>query len=448
MELHSAPVRAFWEEIMERIKISMKLFISIISIIALFTFIPSVGFAGDDKPMAEVDHLAIATLMIYDGRFDKAIEELSQVDRSAGNFDEARYYTIRGVLDSKMEEYEKAIVNYTKAIRANQAKTFEAPRENKTTKYLFSIGKDEIEETPEPEFDGEKIKKEKLEKLHAYLAQAYYKVKDYANTAKHLDLAGERGRDRAALFALRAECYWKIKQHDDAVHALNSGLGFFPEDSTLLKQKYYYFAELGLFQAAVENAKKYMAVVDADADEYIILAQLLMEAGQTTEAAKILELARGKFPESAKIDMLLGHAYMKKEMMHTTAYLFKQGAYHDRKYLKDAVEMHRRIKDYSHAIFLNAQMDDKVEKLKQLVAIVLERGEYEKVIGVKDELGRYNLLDDDNIRYALAYSYYMAKDYDQAEFHLKKIQDNELFSKGTVIRRNIEKCRENSMGCF
>ncbi len=431
---------------MKHIKTTVKLFIFIIT---MFASIPSGGFASDAKTSMKVDHLAIATLMIYDGRFDKAMEELVQVDQSAENFDQARYYTIQGVLYAKMEQYDKAIVNYTRAIRATLEKTFEAPsRKSETPKYLFSIGKTEIEETPEPEFDGEKIKKEKLEKLHAHLAQAYYKIKDYANTVKHLDLAGERGRDRAALFALRAECYWKIKQHDDAVHALNSGLELFPEDPALLKQKYYYFAELGLFQAAVENAKKYMAVVDADADEYMILAQLLMEAGQTTEAAKILELARGKFSESAKIEMLLGHAYMNKEMMHTAAYLFKQGAYHDRKYLKDAVEMHRRIKDYSHAIFLNAHMDDKVEKLKQLVAIVLERGEYEKVIGVKDELERYNLLDDDNIRYALAYSYYMAKDYDQAEFHLKRIQDNELFSKGTVIRRNIEKCRENSMGCF
>jgi hypothetical protein len=93
-------------------------------------------------------------------------------------------------------------------------------------------------------------------------------------------------------------------------------------------------------------------------------------------------------------------------------------------------------------------MNDKVEKIKQLVALYLELGEFEKVIGLKDGLERYNLLEDDNLRYALAYSYYMAKDYPNAENQVQQIYNNELFAKGTVILRNIEKCRENSMECF
>jgi hypothetical protein len=58
------------------------------------------------------------------------------------------------------------------------------------------------------------------------------------------------------------------------------------------------------------------------------------------------------------------------------------------------------------------------------------------------------MLDDDNIRYAVAYAYYMAKDYEEAEVQLKKITDNELFSKATIIRKNIEKCQDNSMECI
>ena len=101
------------------------------------------------------------------------------------------------------------------------------------------------------------------------------------------------------------------------------------------------------------------------------------------EATHILETARGKFPEDPKVDVLLAHIYMKQEMNYTAAYLLEAGACKDKKYLKDAVEMHRRIKDYSHAIFLTTQMTDKVEKLKQKVAVYLDRGEFEKVIGLK-----------------------------------------------------------------
>jgi tetratricopeptide (TPR) repeat protein len=191
-----------------------------------------------------------------------------------------------------------------------------------------------------------------------------------------------------------------------------------------------------------------MAVTNADANEYIILAQLLSEAGQLDEATHILETAKGKFPENAKVDVLLAHIYMKQEMNYTAAHLLKEGAYKDKKYMKDAVEMHRRIKDYSHAIFLTTHMTDKVEKLKQKVAICLDRGEFEKVIGLKDDLRRYNILEDDNMRYALAYSYYMAKDYPKAEFHLKRIQTATLFEQGIVILRNMERCREDITECF
>ncbi|MCW9025734.1 MAG: tetratricopeptide repeat protein, partial [Thiovulaceae bacterium] len=186
----------------------------------------------------------------------------------------------------------------------------------------------------------------------------------------------------------------------------------------------------------------------ADANEYIILAQLLLEAKQVDEAIKILEIAKAKFPNNAKSKILLGHVYLKKEMQHTTAYMFKRAAYKDTTYMKDAVEMHRRIKDYPHAIFLNSQISDKIEKLKQKLAIHIDRGEFEKVIGLKNALERYNLLKDDNIRYALAYSYYMSKDYDKAENNLKKIKNDDLFKKATIIRTNIEKCRNNSMECI
>ena len=420
-----------------------------LSIILIFVMLAVPVYGQDAEESAEIDHLALANLMVYDGRLDKAEAELSKVDKTRETFDAAKYYTIRGVLASKKENYEKAIENYLMALDATKAKTFEAPRVEKKKKYLFSLGKGEaVKDEPAPEFDAEKVKKEKLEKLHMQLSQAYYQLKDYTNTVKHLDLAGDRGKERAALFAIRAECYWKTEKPDDAIHALNRGLDLFAEDAMLLKQKYHYFAELGLYQAAIKNAKKYMTVIDAEANEYILLAQLLIEADQPDEAAKILELARGKFPGNGKIDMLLGHIYMEKDMNFTAARLFKEAAYDDKKYLKDAVEMYRRIKDFSYAIYLNTQMSDQVEKLKQKVAIYLDRGEFEKVIGLKDGLERYNLLDDDKLRYALAYSYYMAKDYPKAEMHVKKIQDNDLFAKGTVILKNIEKCRENSTECF
>jgi len=42
----------------------------------------------------------------------------------------------------------------------------------------------------------------------------------------------------------------------------------------------------------------------------------------------------------------------------------------------------------------------------------------------------------------------MVKDYANAEKNLKKITDNQLFSKATIIRKNIERCKEKPMECL
>lgn len=419
--------------------------------LALTLSLTTINAQETDAPT--IDHMSVATMMIFDGKFDKARAELDEVDQEAENFDAAKYFTMLGVMDVKEKKYAESIEHFNKAVEATTVKVYTPPPLPKEKKeYLFSLFSEKKEpkkpKNVTPPFDGEKIRAEKLSKLHINLSKSYYKLKDYANTTAELDLAGEKGRNRAGLFTLRAECYWKIKDKAGALAALERGIARFPEDKRLRKQKFYYLADLKLYQAAIDASKSYMNVGGASSKEYVALAQMLMNGGDILSAIKILEEAKVLFPEESKLSMLLGHAYLKKDMIHVTAHLFEQASYYDQNRTKDAAEMYRRAKDLPHAIYLNAQVSDKKEKLKQKVAIFVDRGEFEKVIGLKDGLERYGLLADDNLRYALAYAYFMVKDYDQAEKHFKKINDSSLFSKATVIRKSIEKCKENSLECI
>lgn len=420
--------------------------------ISLVFFLAHLSLFAEEPKEETIDHMALATMMFYDGKDDKAIHELTLAKKAKESIDWSKYYSIEGMIHLRKEAYPQAIASLKKAIETTRTKVYEAPKADEPErKYLFSVASDKKIIEPKitvPAFDAEKIKKEKVEELYIYLSQAYYRNKQYQETIMALDNAGSKGRDRAALFTLRAECYWNLKQYAGALDTLSRGFKLFPKDSTLLKQKFYYFAELKLYQAAIEAAKVYMTHVPANVDEHIALSQMLVSGGEENEAIKVLEEAKITFPRSAKINMLLGYLYNKKDMPHTTAHLFEQGSYIDRKYLKEAAEMYRRSGNLSHALYLNAQMENQAEKAKQQVAIYIDRGEFEKVIGLKDALDRYGLLDDDALRYALAYAYYVVKDYDEAEEHLKKIVDNELFSKATIIRKNIEKCKNNSLECI
>ncbi|MEA1953694.1 MAG: hypothetical protein U9O24_04830 [Campylobacterota bacterium] len=406
------------------------------------------------KPKEQrINHIEIATILFYDGKYNKALEELQRAKDSHVEIDWMKYYSMRGIIFLKEEKYTKSIHALNRALAATRKRVYKAPVEVKEKReVLFSLFSTEKKvqkpKNSTPAFEPEKLRKEKLEELYIYLSQAYYRKGAYINAVEALDAAGKRGRDSASLFTLRAECYWKVSQKSSAIEALNRGSRLFPKDATLLKQKFYYFAELKLYQASIKAAKAYMKKVPANAQEYISLAQMLMGAGESIEAIKILEEAKMLFPTSAKVHILLGHYYNQKDMPYTTAHLFEQGSYYDSKYLKEAAEMYRRAGALSHALYLNSMMRDNAEKTKQKVAIFVNRGEFEKIIGLKDALDRYGLLKDDNMRYALAYAYYVVKDYDKSEIHLKKIEDDALFSKATVIRKNIEKCKTNPSECI
>jgi len=409
-------------------------------------------FAANQEEQV-INHVEIATILFYDGKYDEALKELEKAKDSHTQIDWMKYYSMRGMMFLKEEKYTKAIYSLQKAIVETRKKVYKAPVvEKEKKKVLFSVfsqkEKKQKAKNTTPAFNPEKLRKEKLEELHIYLSQAFYKHKQYIYAVEALDLAGERGRDNASLFVFRAECYWKAHQKASAISALSEGSRLFPKDTTLLKQKFYYFAELKLYQASIVAAKGYMKRVPASAQEFISLAQMLVSGGELGEAIKILEEAKMIFPMSAKVHVLLGHYYRQKEMPHTTAHLFEQASYYEGKYLKEAAEMYRRTGELSHAFYLNSMMQDTEEKTKQKVAIFVSRGEFEKIIGLKDALHRYGLLSNDNMRYALAYAYYVVKDYENAEQHLKKIQDDALFSKATVIRKNIEKCKTNPLECM
>ncbi|MCZ2856407.1 MAG: hypothetical protein O2U62_04880 [Candidatus Bathyarchaeota archaeon] len=400
-----------------------------------------------------INHMEIATIMYYDGKYDKALEELQLAKDSHTKIEWDKYHNMRGLIFLKNENYHSSINAFKKAITATKQKVYEPPVEEKPDReYLFSVysEKKKVEEPviKKPLFDPEKLRKDQIEEIYLYLSQVYYKAEQYINAVHALDTAGEKGRASVSLFTLRAECYWKAGQKGSAIDALSRGAKLFSEDATLLKQKFYYFAELKLYQASITAAKAYMKKMSANAQEYISLAQMLQSGGESEEAIKVLEEAKLKFPSSAKVHILLGHYYNQKDMPHVTADLFEKGSLYDANYLKEAAEMYRRNGELAHALYLNSMMTDKEEKTKQKVAIYIGKGEFEKIIGIKDALDRYGLLKNDNMRYALAYAYYRVKDYESAEAHLKKIEDDELFSKATVIRKNIEKCRSNSLECI
>ncbi|MEA2110777.1 MAG: hypothetical protein U9P71_01885 [Campylobacterota bacterium] len=377
----------------------MKLFLSIIITAALSVVL----YAKKN----EVDFVALAALLMKDGYYDRANETLNQVDLNKSSVDLPRYYTLKGLVLSKKKQYKKANVNFLDALKNGQ--------EDKS--------------------------------IYLYMAQNSYQLKEYKNTISYIKNAGKLADEKPKVLGLKADAHWKLQNHENALETLKTALKKFPKQWSFYKQRFYYFIELNLYQSALDDAGVYMKHAKPTAKTSLSFINTMRKSGETNRAIELCETANLQFESSAETTVLLAHLYIDKEMIQAAADLFDEASIEDTKYIKESAEMMRRASEFTLALFKNSQMLDTKEKYKQRIAIFLEFGEYERIVAMKKELYRSGLIENEDIRYALAYSHYSIGDYVSSESELKNLTRPDLFAKATEVRKNIEKCQDNFWEC-
>ena len=376
-------------------------------LIILLLIISLNAVAVEKKSSDEIDHIALAALLLKDGFVNRADDELKQVDTEDEKLDFGRFYTLKGLVSTKLGLYAQANSSFLKAL--------------------------EYEDVDRA--------------LYLYIAQNSFKLKKYEDALDAISKAGSVANERASVFALKAECHWQLKDANKALDTLKTGIIKFPSEWNFYKQRFNYLVSMKLYQSALTDAEAYL--VNAKPTEKTVLSFIsaLRKSGDTDKAIELAEQTNIRFVQSAEITVMLAHLYLDKEMIQAAADLFDQASIEDDKYTKEAAEMMRRAHEFITALYKNSQMLEAKEKLKQRVAIFIEFGSYERIIASKRALERSELIEDENIRYALAYSYYMVGQYEQCEAELKQLTRPDLFSKATELRKNMEKCQNNHWEC-
>jgi len=381
----------------------MNIFLTILLTIFMSTSI----FASSKKAKDEVDYVALATILLKDGYFSRANDALNNVDLQDKNLDKAQYYTLEGLVKSKLLQYEQSNENFYKAIQNGQTQ----------------------------------------KSIYIYIAQNSFKLKKYDETVKALSGAKELVNKTPNLMALKAECYYRLKNTDKALDILRRVNVLHPKYYAAYRQRFAYLVVLGLYQSALEDATVYMNNAKANENITISFINALRKSKQTDKAIKLAEHAHLLYWKNATMTVLLANLYIDKDMIQAAADLFDEASIQDEKYIKDSSEMFRRAKDYTQALYKNSQILDSKEKYKQKVAIFLEFENFERVVATHRALERNGLLKDENILYALAYSYYMIGEFDKSEALLKKITRTDLFQKAIELRKNMNKCKNNPWEC-
>lgn len=370
----------------------------------------SIGAMAEDKKSSdEIDFVALAALLLKDGYIERANEALNNIklEEQKEEIDLVRYYTLRGLIYSKKSQYHLANKNFQLALDNGQT--------DKT--------------------------------IYLYMAQNSFKLKAYQDTIDALNKSGELMQKNPKLIALKAECHWQLKAYDDALKMIAFGLEKYATHYDYYKQRFYYLISLELYQAALSDAQIYLQKAKASEKTTVAFIVALRKAHEVDDAIRLAEIANVRYVDSSDVTVLLAHLYLDKEMINAAAALFDEASIEDFKYTKESAEIFRRAKEYTLALYKNSQMLDTTEKYKQKIAIYLEYGDYERVVATRDSLYRSKLIENEDMRYALAYAYYMIGEYDNSEEELKQLTRSDLFTKAIELRKNMQKCQNNHWEC-
>ncbi len=373
--------------------------------IALSCYVHAVQ-AAENKAQP-TDFIELAAVMLKDGHHDRALLALQSVDLGHKKTDLARFYTLQGLAHLGLNDLEAARDSLQQAIKNGQR-----------DKSIF-----------------------------IYLAQAYFGLKDYRNTVNAIGKAGDLINRDASLISLKAESYWHLKDPEAAIQALNDGQRVFPDDLLFLKRKVFYFVELGLYQEAVRLGRDYLRRSNASAADYVAFGNALRLSREYQEAINILEIARLQFPQDEMVSKLLAHTYLDQGKLNAAAFILEQAALLNPNLQAEAAEIYRRAGRFHKALTLNESISDQKVKLKQRLSILLALKQFERAANMESSLYRTGLLEDQDVRYALAYALFSSRRFADASKHLDHLKNAELFRKGTELRRLMEVCKTEPWQC-
>ena len=381
----------------------------IVVLFALMVFlgtIPSYANGGAEGDAdAHIDYLGVAAVMIRDGNYDRAETALSQVDTSVPDFDFTRYYTISGLMNLRMGRYAPAVANFENAVDTGQT--------------------DPV--------------------LNVYLAQAYFFNGDYAKAIDTIDSVPNIAQ-YPDLLSLKAEAYWQVGDESRAYTVADMAIELFPSNPSLLKQRITYLVELDLSREAAEQALDYIDRSDGTAESYVVMGEALRRGGMAAEARDILEAGRLLYPGYNRLTLSLAQCYLELGFPLAAGSLIGEAAAMDSSLNFEAAEIYRQTGAYRRALFYNSLVPDETKKASQRFNILLGTESYEEALALEPRMIRLKVLDDDKMRYSIAYALYMVGRYDDAVVYLNKIDTAEYFARGTQLRRAIEIIRSQPVG--
>lgn len=244
----------------------------------------------------------------------------------------------------------------------------------------------------------------------------------------------------------RAKCEQKTPSLDRAWKVLAQALIARPS-LTILQATNEFLLAQGLTNVATQISLDWLARYSKQISDFITIAELFNTQKQPAGRLAVLEMGRVKYPLDIDLNLHLNQIYYEKGMLLAVEEGFSRAALVDGKYAYHAAEINRQAGRYERSQFFNASIPDEKERLKQKLAIYVDKGQFALIASMEPALQRSSLINDDEVRYALAYSLVRSGQYKRPLEYLAKITNKDLLEKTVVLRNALTECQQKNTSC-
>ncbi len=376
-------------------------------ILAALLLLPLPALSQDGQ---EVDPIALASVLAENGHHERAAGVLAQVDPATPGLDLGRLATLRGVVALKLGDHALAARSLQEAIRL-------APQSADTRN------------------------------LSLLLAQARFSEGHFEAAVDALDEAAEVADAIPEAHLMRVQARWSLGQPELAWAAVKRGAQLHPAHSGLARQEVVILVELGLYETAAEAGRATLQRPEATSEDFVAIAEVLRRARRFEEARSLLERAHLRHPDDLPVTVMLARTCADLDMPLAAAKLYQQAAMRAPEHAVEAAETFRRAGWTESALRLNALVPDAKVRARQRLGLLIEQELFEEACALEPRLSRLGLLDDEPVKYAVAYALFKIQDYERAEARLRGIKDAEIFEQASELRRIILACQQQPEAC-
>lgn len=374
--------------------------ISLISLLLFTSVIPA--YAED----ADIDYEQVAALLIKEKFYDRAIVTLNKIKKEDVE-DKGKYNALYGLAYLRQRSFATALRYLEESILHKQ---------------------------------------ENVSEIYLNLAETYNQLERPQDALKILQKVTPNEQQKPIYVLLKSSAYWLNKQPNEAFSLINSNLAALPPTTSKLK-KVQWLIELNLVQAAQPYLDELLRK-QIQPSQILALAGLLRKGNHLETAVALLEKARLIFEDNENIAMELADAYLRTNRKFAAISILENYARRHGKLYAELALLHAQVGNLYLASFYQVFIKDDKQRLEQKLAVLLEEENYLMITALNTQFDTNGLTDKEEVRYALAFSYFKTGQFERADFYLNQISKTDLFEKATEVKRRISSCRTSPEQCY